>query len=195
MVLPLGALLQCRGGGGGGALTSAEIARVDASACSGLARDGASRRCMNYALLPPTAHCAVADRVECEFSGGVRHGCASVLAFDGGGCYLASGHGDGSLFIWDLCLRGDASLPARAEAAAHAGAVEAVAWSSRDDVVATCGGDGCVTCWAFRRSGHASAPGQHKWCRTVSHFREALRISRLSVAHTQFHKLIWFGPR
>ena len=28
-----------------------------------------------------------------------------------------------------------------------------------------------------------------------SHLLKALRISRLSVAHTQLHKLIWLGPR
>ena len=34
-------------------------------------------------------------------------------------------------------------------------------------------------------------------CRTVSYFREALSVSlsSLAVAHTQFQKLIWLGPR
>ena len=72
---------------------------------------------MNYALLPPTAHAAVADRVDCEFRSLDVAAHATALAFDAGGHYLAAGYGDGSLLVWDLCLRGGAALR-RAEAIA-----------------------------------------------------------------------------
>ncbi|KAK7231526.1 hypothetical protein SO694_0025107 [Aureococcus anophagefferens] len=52
---------------------------------------------MNYALLPPTAHAAVADRVDCEFRSLDVAAHATALAFDAGGHYLAAGYGDGSL--------------------------------------------------------------------------------------------------
>ncbi|KAH8071419.1 hypothetical protein JL721_4397 [Aureococcus anophagefferens] len=71
---------------------------------------------MNYALLPPTAHAAVADRVDCEFRSLDVAAHATALAFDAGGHYLAAGYGDGSLLVWDLCLRGGAALPPLARA-------------------------------------------------------------------------------
>ena len=54
---------------------------------------------MNYALLPPTAHAAVADRVDCEFRSLDVAAHATALAFDAGGHYLAAGYGDGSLLV------------------------------------------------------------------------------------------------
>ena len=69
----------------------------------------------NLALLPPTAHCAVADRVEpYGLVAGSIHGACTALALDRSGRHVAAGYERGALFVWDLSVR-DAA-PARARA-------------------------------------------------------------------------------
>ena len=99
----------------------------------------------NLALLPPTAHCAVADRVEpYGLVAGPPHGACRALALDARGRHVAAGYERGALFVWDLSVR-DAA-PARAAVSAHLDGVHAVAWLSPSHL-ATSGGDGALTVW------------------------------------------------
>ena len=99
----------------------------------------------NLALLPPTAHCAVADRVEpYGLVAGPPHGACRALALDARGRHVAAGYDRGALFVWDLSVR-DAA-PARAAVSAHLDGVHAVAWLSPSHL-ATSGGDGALTVW------------------------------------------------
>ena len=98
----------------------------------------------NLALLPPTAHCAVADRVEPYGLVANGYGPCTTLALDRSGRHVAAGYERGALFVWDLSVR-DAA-PARAAVAAHALGVRAVTWLSSTSI-ATCGGDQSITVW------------------------------------------------
>ena len=71
----------------------------------------------NLALLPPTAHCAVADRVEPYGLVANGYGPCTTLSLDKSGRHVAAGYERGALFVWDLSVR-DAA-PARAAVAAH----------------------------------------------------------------------------
>ena len=92
----------------------------------------------NLALLPPTAHCAVADRVEPYGLVANGYGPCTALSLDKSGRHVAAGYERGALFVWDLSVR-DAA-PARAAVAAHALGVRAVTWLSSTSI-ATSGGD------------------------------------------------------
>ena len=99
----------------------------------------------NLALLPPTAHCAVADRVEpYGLVAGPTHGACTTLSLDKSGRHVAAGYERGALFVWDLSVR-DAA-PARAAVAAHATGVRDVTWLSSTSI-ATSGGDRSITVW------------------------------------------------
>ena len=56
----------------------------------------------NLALLPPTAHCAVADRVEPYGLVANGYGPCTMLALDRSGRHVAAGYERGALFVWDL---------------------------------------------------------------------------------------------
>ena len=98
----------------------------------------------NLALLPPTAHCAVADRVEPYGLVANGYGPCTTLALDRSGRHVAAGYERGALFVWDLSVR-DAA-PARAAVAAHLNGVRAVTWLSSTSI-ATSGGDRSITVW------------------------------------------------
>ncbi len=99
----------------------------------------------NLALLPPTAHCAVADRVEpYGLVAGSIHGACTALSLDKSGRHVAAGYERGALFVWDLSVR-DAA-PARAAVAAHLNGVRAATWLSSTSI-ATSGGDRSITVW------------------------------------------------
>ena len=98
----------------------------------------------NLALLPPTAHCAVADRVEPYGLVANGYGPCTTLALDRSGRHVAAGYERGALFVWDLSVR-DAA-PARAAVAAHALGVRDVTWLSSTSI-ATSGGDRRITVW------------------------------------------------
>ena len=66
----------------------------------------------NLALLPPTAHCAVADRVEpYGLVAGSIHGACTTLSLDKSGRHVAAGYERGALFVWDPVSYTHLTLP------------------------------------------------------------------------------------